>query len=779
MRRVTGFVLAVILLVSVMFAGAMPVLADDQVASDACIALLKAEEGFSKYPYKDYSQMTVGYGTRCPDDMLAYYTANGITEEEAETLLRNHLVNVYDDLYKFAARNSLTFTQNQFDALVMFSYNVGTGWTADASGTVPKALVAGATGNDLIRALALWCNAGGNILTPLLRRRLCEANIYLNNEYSQTPPDHYCYVLYDANGGVSKPKSQGYDANLTAAPFPVPTYDGYVFDGWYTAKNGGTKVEVLDMTTKNATLYAHWKDANGNDVVEEAKSVKVTVNTDEVNFRKGPGTNYTKLGTKSTGDVLIITETASGSGYRWGKFDGGWIALMYTNYDTAVNDPNCIIKPGETTEPDTTPTEAPSTEAPSTEAPTTEAPTTEAPTTQAPTTQAPTTQAPTETQPAPAKVMGTVKVNGSLNIRGGTSTAHPVVGELKNGDRVEILEQKTVGAMVWGKISKGWISMTYVTLDGANSGGNSSSTQTWTGTVVSSEWLNIRSGAGTNFPIAGHLTPGEKVTITEQKTVGSMTWGKISKGWVSLSYVRLDGSGPSDNGSSNTGNTGSSATTGTPGTITTNSLRIRSVAGTASTVVGYLNTGAKVQILETTSVNGSAWGKIDRGWISMDYVKLDSASSGTTNNGGQTGNAGTTETPSQAVTGTVFNCTSYLNVRNGAGMDYSVVGYLYSGDQVTVTEQKTVGSVTWGKTAKGWVSMAYIKVGEAAPSAPQSQTVTVTANCLNIRKTAGTDSAIVGYLNYGAKVAILETTTVGSTSWGRTANGWISMQYVK
>ena len=757
MKRVTSCFMAVVLMVSMMLACAVSVSAteaepiapaDTRIqASDACIALLKAEEGFSKNPYWDYSQWTVGYGTCCPEDMLDYYKNNGITEEEAETLLRNHLVKVYNDLYTFMDKHGLNLSQNQFDALVLFSYNCGTGWLFDSDGTVPKAILAGATGNDMIRAFALWCNAGGDILLPLLRRRLCEANIYLNNQYSQNPPDNYCYVLYDANGGVSKPKSQGYDGNLTAKPFPTPTYEGYTFDGWYTEKVGGNKVELLDMSTKNTTLYAHWKDASGNEVVEETKHVKVTVTDDDVNFRKGPGTNYTIMGQKSTGDALLITETASGSGLRWGKFDGGWIALKYTTYDTAVNDPNCIVKPGEETKPEESEPAEP-------------------------------------TVPA-AKQMGTVQVNGCLNIRSGTSTGHSIVGELKNGARVEILEQKTVGAMVWGKIDKGWISMTYVKLDSADSSDNSGDSgtssapaQTWTGTISCKEYLNIRGGAGTNYPIAGHLYPGDKVTITEQKTNGSMTWGKIDKGWISMSYVKLDGT-PSDSGSADSSDP---APAGTPGTITTNSLRIRSAAGTASTVVGYLNTGARVQILQTTSVNGTSWGQIDKGWICMDYVKLD----GDANNApsGDTGNTDSSADAGQSVSGTVYNCSSYLNVRNGAGTTYSVVAYLYPGDAVTITEQKAVGSVTWGKTAKGWVSMDYIKVGgsgDAAPSggAAQADTKTVTASCLRVRKTAGTSGQIVSYLYYGAKVTIVETATVDGAAWGRTANGWISMDYVK
>ena len=45
----------------------------------------------------------------------------------------------------------------------------------------------------------------------------------------------------------------------TAVTLPTPTKTGYVFDGWYTASNGGDKVESITATdTGNKTLYAHW-----------------------------------------------------------------------------------------------------------------------------------------------------------------------------------------------------------------------------------------------------------------------------------------------------------------------------------------------------------------------------------------------------------------------------------------------------------------------------------------------------------------------------------------
>ena len=63
--------------------------------------------------------------------------------------------------------------------------------------------------------------------------------------------------------------------------------------------------------------------------------------------------------------------------------------------------------------------------------------------------------------------------------------------------------------------------------------------------------------------------------------------------------------------------------TGMTGVVTGSDLRIRNGAGTNHGIVGVLQKGHKVTILETKVVNGMKWGRISIGWICMDYVKLD------------------------------------------------------------------------------------------------------------------------------------------------------------
>ena len=67
-------------------------------------------------------------------------------------------------------------------------------------------------------------------------------------------------VTFEANGGTVIPATSTTDAAGKLAALPSPTRDGYTFDGWYTAANGGEKVDTNKVYTENTTLYAHWTE---------------------------------------------------------------------------------------------------------------------------------------------------------------------------------------------------------------------------------------------------------------------------------------------------------------------------------------------------------------------------------------------------------------------------------------------------------------------------------------------------------------------------------------
>lgn len=71
----------------------------------------------------------------------------------------------------------------------------------------------------------------------------------------------------------------------------------------------------------------------------------------------------------------------------------------------------------------------------------------------------------------------------------------------------------------------------------------------------------------------------------------------------------------------------------------------------------------------------------------------------------------TKSTEPETRTGTVLRSAGELNVRSGAGTNYSKIGILRGGEAVTIYEEKTVGETVWGNIGYGWVSMDYIVFG--------------------------------------------------------------------
>ncbi len=580
--------------------------ASAMTASNTCVEFIKEVEGFSPQPYYDYNQYTVGYGTKCPSEKYFEYKSNGIPKREAEALLREELTDIEDTInQKFIDKYNLTFTQSQFDALVSFSYNIGTGWvTYDSS--LRNAILNNANENDLVYAFGLYCTAGGKYLPGLVTRRLCEANMYLNGIYSRNISDAFGYVYYDANGGTVTYRVQAYVCDNNIAPAADAVKNGEVFLGWYTDITGGTQVSTLNGALTGRTLFARWQASENSEVpVASAATVKVT--GDVVNIRSGPGTNYGTVKQVTRNTVLTVSHVTHLTNMKWGKVLDGWICLDYTNYDAVMDGT------GDTGIEDNDIPSDPVI---------------------VPDTDSSWEDAETDSDVSPDNqtvVSGIVNVNDFLNIRSGPGTTYSTVGFLFRGTKVRILEQQAVGTMVWGRIEKGWICMDYIVTDANSMDGIISSgpvqeqekepQQESAGSAgkveaiamkgkITADALRIRSGAGTENPIVGFYYQNDMVTVSEKVLVGSVYWGKTSKGWISMDYVLADSS-----------NAESSQPSGNERkTVIGDCLRIRLEPGTVYKIVGFLYYGDKVTVLETKDVDGTAWGRVDKGWICMDYV---------------------------------------------------------------------------------------------------------------------------------------------------------------
>ena len=177
----------------------------------------------------------------------------------------------------------------------------------------------------------------------------------------------------------------------------------------------------------------------------------------------------------------------------------------------------------------------------------------------------------------------------------------------------------------------------------------------------------------------------------------------------------------------------------------------------------------------------------------MDYLETNvilNNSGGNTNNNtsNNTGNSNAITTQS----GTI-KVNGALNVRSGAGTNYSVIGSLSNGAKVEIVE--TSGS--WYKikygSGYGYISKDYVTVSSSSnsgstntgnnnagnSSATTTQSGTIKVNgALNVRSGAGTSYSVIGSLSNGANVEIVET----SGSWYKikygSGYGYISKDYV-
>ena len=149
--------------------------------------------------------------------------------------------------------------------------------------------------------------------------------------------------------------------------------------------------------------------------------------------------------------------------------------------------------------------------------------------------------------------------------------------------------------------------------------------------TVTTSVLNVRTGAGTNYSIMSKVYKGDTLEV-----IGSSNgWYNIrlsngKTGWVSGDYLSISGS--------------STNTESKKGTVTTDTLNVRSGAGTSYSIISKVHKGDTVNIVGSS--NG--WYKIElssgkTGWVSSDYVSIGSSS------GSSNGSSSATTNKAQAI----------------------------------------------------------------------------------------------------------------------------------
>ena len=136
------------------------------------IALIKEFEGLRLKAYQCPGGVwTIGYG-----HTAGVKSGMVITEAQAEEYLKADLI----AFERYLNGLGLALNQNQFDALVSFIYNVGTG--NFSSSTLLRKVRANPQDNSIMDEFLRWVYSKGRVLPGLQRRRLDEMKLYFSND---------------------------------------------------------------------------------------------------------------------------------------------------------------------------------------------------------------------------------------------------------------------------------------------------------------------------------------------------------------------------------------------------------------------------------------------------------------------------------------------------------------------------------------------------------------------------------------------------------------------
>jgi len=143
--------------------------------SNEGISLIKRFEGCELEAYQDaVGVWTIGYG----------HTKNvrqgmSITKEQADNMLINELEEYCDHVEKAV---TVDLTQNQFDALVSWTYNLG---PTNLNASTMLKVLNNKNYDEVPAQIKRWNKAGGQVLQGLVRRREAEALLFEGKDWTE------------------------------------------------------------------------------------------------------------------------------------------------------------------------------------------------------------------------------------------------------------------------------------------------------------------------------------------------------------------------------------------------------------------------------------------------------------------------------------------------------------------------------------------------------------------------------------------------------------------
>lgn len=232
----------------------------------------------------------------------------------------------------------------------------------------------------------------------------------------------------------------------------------------------------------------------------------------------------------------------------------------------------------------------------------------------------------------------------------------------------------------------------------------------------------------------------------------------------------------------------------------TSQLNIRSGAGTSYSIVGKLRSNQNVNVYEKVGgwykVDYTVNGKTSYGYVSKDYIKITENLEKPTKpetSKPEISKPEISKPDSGIRQGQVINISSRLNVRSGAGTNYSVVTQITNNTKLAINSEKNGWyKVTLQNGKIGYVSSKYVKVISSSENNNNNSNngsseeiikrgkVTGISTVLNVRNGASISSKKISYLRNNTTVEILgESGNWYKIKSDKSDNAYVSKNYIK
>ena len=469
---------------------------------------------------------------------------------------------------------------------------------------------------------------------------------------------------------------------------PGTNYDsqGVLAEGTVLTVTDTSNSEWYAVRTSGGTtgyIFSQYIAIGGSDSGSTAKT------TEYVHLRSGPGTNYSSKGVIASGTAITVTDTSNSEWYAV-RLSNGTTGYMFSEY---ISMSGGSSSSGSDSVPSTESTAA--------------------------------------------------KVTEYVNVRSGPGTNYTSKTVIASGTPITVTDRSNAEwyAVKLSNGMTGYIFSQYIQLSNDSSSDAGSVPSTESTPAKTTEYVNVRSGPGTNYTSKTVIASGTSITVTDRS---NSEWYAVKlsngmTGYIFSIYIELESDSSSGGGSSSSESVQARTTAG---------VNVRSGPGTNYSSKTVIASGTSITV---TDRSNSEWYAVKlsngmTGYIYSIYIRIESESS-------SGGSSGTESTPAKT--------TEYVNVRSGPGTNYTSKTVIASGTSITVTDTSNPEwyAVKLSNGMTGYIYSIYIELQSSSGGGSTSGGVQAkTTAGVNLRRGAGTSFGVIRVVATGTTVTVTEAT---------------------